>query len=78
MQDLDENNSGTVSRLELANAFLGVHRKLQAILETDKCYTFCLVLFGCGAMAVDSRTQALTHLGVAIAWGLVVMVMIYC
>ena len=39
--------------------------------------TFCLVLFGCGAMAVDSRTQALTHVGVAIAWGLVVMVMIY-
>ena len=39
--------------------------------------TFCLVLLGCGAMAVDSRTQALTHVGVAIAWGLVVMVMIY-
>jgi MIP family channel proteins len=39
--------------------------------------TFCLVLLGCGAMAVDSRTQMLTHVGVAIAWGLVVMVMIY-
>ena len=39
--------------------------------------TFCLVLLGCGAMAVDSRTQALTHVGVAIAWGLVVMVMVY-
>lgn len=39
--------------------------------------TFCLVLLGCGAMAVDSRTQTLTHVGVAIAWGLVVMVMIY-
>jgi len=39
--------------------------------------TFCLVLLGCGAMAVDSRTPLLTHVGVAIAWGLVVMVMIY-
>ena len=39
--------------------------------------TFCLVLLGCGAMAVDSRTQLLTHVGVAISWGLVVMVMIY-
>lgn len=39
--------------------------------------TFCLVLLGCGAMAVEARTQALTHVGVAIAWGLVVMIMIY-
>lgn len=39
--------------------------------------TFILVLVGCGAMAVESRTGALTHVGVAAAWGLVVMVMIY-
>jgi MIP family channel proteins len=39
--------------------------------------TFVLVLIGCGAMAVDSRTGALTHVGVATCWGLVVMVMIY-
>ncbi|MGI9470835.1 MAG: MIP/aquaporin family protein [Rubripirellula sp.] len=39
--------------------------------------TFCLVLLGCGAMAVDSRTGALTHVGVALSWGLIVMVMIY-
>ncbi len=39
--------------------------------------TFCLVLIGCGAMAVDSQTGALTHVGVATSWGLVVMVMIY-
>jgi len=49
---------------------------------TRRCFaeflgTFCLVLLGCGAMAVDARTQMLTHVGVAIAWGLVVMVMIY-
>ena len=28
-------------------------------------------------MAVDSRTGALTHVGVALAWGLIVMIMIY-
>ena len=39
--------------------------------------TFCLILMGCGAMAVDSRTGSLTHVGVATVWGLVVMVMIY-
>lgn len=39
--------------------------------------TFVLVLIGCGAMTVDSRTGALTHVGVATVWGLVVMVMIY-
>lgn len=39
--------------------------------------TYCLVLIGCGAMAVDSRTGALTHVGVATVWGLVVMTMIY-
>jgi MIP family channel proteins len=39
--------------------------------------TFCLVLIGCGAMAVDSRTGSLTHVGVATVWGLVVMVMIF-
>ena len=39
--------------------------------------TFCLVLIGCGAIAVDSRTELLTHVGVAIVWGLIVMVMIY-
>lgn len=39
--------------------------------------TFCLVLMGCGAMAVDARTGALTHVGIATVWGLVVMTMIY-
>lgn len=39
--------------------------------------TFCLILIGCGAMVVDFQTAALTHVGVAIVWGLIVMVMIY-
>ena len=39
--------------------------------------TFCLILIGCGAMVVDAQTGALTHVGVATVWGLIVMVMIY-
>ena len=39
--------------------------------------TFCLILIGCGAMVVNFQTEALTHVGVATAWGLIVMVMIY-
>jgi MIP family channel proteins len=39
--------------------------------------TYCLVLLGCGAMAVDGQTGALTHVGVASVWGLIVMTMIY-
>ncbi|TWU60365.1 Aquaporin Z 2 [Rubripirellula tenax] len=39
--------------------------------------TFFLVVIGCGAIAVDVRTGALTHVGVATVWGLIVMTMIY-
>lgn len=38
--------------------------------------TFSLVTVGCGAIAVQAQTGSLTHLGVAMAFGLVVMVMI--
>jgi len=39
--------------------------------------TFALVFAGCGAIMVNSTTGALGHVGVAIAFGLVIMVMIY-
>ena len=39
--------------------------------------TFALVFAGCGAIMVDSTTHALGHLGVALSFGLVIMVMIY-
>lgn len=39
--------------------------------------TFALVFAGCGAIMVDSKTQALGHLGVALSFGLVIMAMIY-
>src|SRR5712691_12043808 len=39
--------------------------------------TFALVFAGAGAVVVDARTHALGHVGVAIRFGLVIMVMIY-
>ena len=36
-----------------------------------------LVFAGCAGLIVDSTTQALGHLGVAVSFGLVIMVMIY-
>ena len=39
--------------------------------------TFALVFAGCGAIAVDAQTGALGHVGVAVAFGLVIAVMIY-
>ena len=38
--------------------------------------TYALVTAGCGAIMVDSLTGALTHVGVALVFGLVIMVMI--
>ncbi|WKZ35131.1 MAG: MIP family channel protein [Anaerolineales bacterium] len=38
--------------------------------------TFSLVTVGCGAIVVESQTGSLTHGGVALAFGMVVMVMI--
>ena len=39
--------------------------------------TFALVFGGCGAIAADQFTGAVTHLGVCLTFGLVVCVMIY-
>jgi aquaporin NIP len=39
--------------------------------------TFALVFAGAGALMVDAKTHALGHVGVAISFGLVIMVMIY-
>lgn len=38
--------------------------------------TYVLVTVGCGAIVVDTLTGALTHLGIALTFGLVIMVMI--
>ena len=46
-------------------------------LVAEAVGTFALVFAGAGAIVVDARTHALGHVGVAIAFGLVIMVMIY-
>ena len=39
--------------------------------------TFILVFAGCGAIVVQSATGAITHPGVALTWGLVVLALVY-
>lgn len=39
--------------------------------------TFIMVFAGCGAMIIESLTGALGHVGVALTWGFVVVVLIY-
>jgi MIP family channel proteins len=46
-------------------------------LAAEALGTFALVFAGCGAIMVDAKTGALGHLGVALSFGLVIMVMIY-
>ena len=55
-------SSGRIDASSLAAEFVG---------------TFALVFAGCGAIMVDAKTRALGHVGVAITFGLVIMVMIY-
>ncbi len=38
--------------------------------------TYALVTAGCGAIMVDSTTGALTHIGVALTFGLIILVMV--
>jgi aquaporin NIP len=47
------------------------------LLVAEFVGTFTLVFAGCGAIMVDAKTHALGHVGVAISFGLVIMVMIY-
>jgi MIP family channel proteins len=50
---------------------------LSRSLVAELIGTFALVFAGAGAIMVDARTGALGHVGVAITFGLVIMVMIY-
>ena len=54
-----------------------VDRALARMLAAEFVGTFALVFAGCGAIMVDAKTGALGHVGVAISFGLVIMVMIY-
>ena len=49
-----------------------LHKKLIA----EFTGTFFMILFGCGSIIVNQLTGAISHLGVAIVWGIVVAVMI--
>jgi MIP family channel proteins len=52
-------------------------RGLARAAVAESIGTFALVFAGAGAVMIDARTHALGHVGVAIAFGLVIMVMIY-
>jgi aquaporin NIP len=52
-------------------------RALARSLVAELIGTFALVFAGAGAIMVDAKTNALGHVGVAIAFGLVIMAMIY-
>jgi MIP family channel proteins len=54
-----------------------ITRPLARLLAAEFVGTFALVFAGCGAIMVDAKTGALGHVGVAISFGLVIMVMIY-
>ncbi len=51
--------------------------RLLRTLVAEAIGTFALVFAGCGAIMVDATTHALGHVGVALSFGLVIMVMIY-
>ena len=51
--------------------------QLARALAAEAIGTFALVFAGAGAIMVDAKTHALGHVGVAMTFGLVIMVMIY-
>lgn len=50
---------------------------LRRALLAEAIGTFALVFAGAGAVMVDAKTHALSHVGVAIIFGLAIMAMIY-
>jgi aquaporin NIP len=54
-----------------------VTRSVLRALAAEAIGTFALVFAGAGAIMVDDKTHALGQVGVAISFGLVIMVMIY-
>ena len=50
---------------------------LARALVAEAVGTFALVFAGCGAIMVDAKTEALGQVGIALSFGLVIMVMIY-
>jgi aquaporin NIP len=50
---------------------------LARALGAEALGTFALVLFGCGAIMVDADGGGLGHVGVSLAFGLVVLAMVY-
>lgn len=72
-------------KLIVANPITHVHaiRKIDSYTETKRKLlaefigTYSLVFAGTGAIIVDSITHSLTHVGVAITFGLVVLALIY-
>ena len=60
-----------------AGGVLLTERALLRACVAELIGTFALVFAGAGAVMVDAKTGALGHVGVAITFGLVIMVMIY-
>jgi len=54
-----------------------IDRTLWRVLAAELIGTFALVFAGAGAVMVDARTGQLGHVGVAITFGLVIMVFVY-
>lgn len=50
---------------------------LRGALVAEFVGTFCLVFAGCGAIVVDAMTHQITHVGVALVFGLVVAALVY-
>jgi aquaporin NIP len=52
-------------------------RRLSRELAAEAIGAFGLVFVGCGAIMADAETDALGGVGIALAFGLVIMAMVY-